>query len=99
VVPMGLVDVSAIAGSRIRVKSTAPVAGSGDPGCTESITLNFNSLNASTQFIALPYGTWEIERRVAGIWLPLSLGSILTPIVGGTASVPGVVTVDPRVAS
>ena len=99
VVPMGLVDVSSLAGSRIRVTSTAPVSGSGDPGCTESITLNFDSLDASTQFIALPYGTWEVERRVAGLWLPVSLGSILAPVVGGTATVPGTVTVDPRVAS
>ncbi|MBH0082523.1 prepilin-type N-terminal cleavage/methylation domain-containing protein [Salinibacterium sp. SWN167] len=99
VVPMGLVDVSGIAGSKIRVKSTAPVVGSGDPGCTESITLNFNTLDASTQYIALPYGTWEVERRIAGIWLPLGLGSVLAPIVGGTETVAGVVTVDPRVAS
>ena len=98
-VPMGLVDVSALAGDRIRVKSTAPVAGSADPGCTESVTLTFDRLDSSTQFIALPYGTWEIERRTGVVWLPVGLGSILAPIVGGTATVPGVVTVDPRVAS
>ncbi|MBH0116444.1 prepilin-type N-terminal cleavage/methylation domain-containing protein [Salinibacterium sp. NG253] len=98
VVPMGLVDVSAIAGNRIRVKSTAPVTGSGDPGCTESVTLNFSTLNSSTQYIALPYGTWEIEQRILGVWLPVSLGDILSPIVGATETVPGIVTVDPRVA-
>ncbi|CAO1653524.1 prepilin-type N-terminal cleavage/methylation domain-containing protein [Salinibacterium sp. NYA9b] len=99
VVPMGLVDVRSIAGSRIRATSTAPVVGSSDPGCTESVRLNFDRLNSSTQYVALPYGTWEIERRVSGSWVSLGLGDILSPIVGATDTVASVVTVDPRVAS
>ncbi|MBH0023224.1 prepilin-type N-terminal cleavage/methylation domain-containing protein [Salinibacterium sp. SWN248] len=99
VVPMGLVDVSSLAGTRIRATSTDPVLGSGDPGCTESVRLNFRTLNSSTQNIALPYGTWEIEQRIGSSWVPVGLGDILSPIIGPTETVAGIVTVDPRVAS
>ncbi|WP_339619107.1 prepilin-type N-terminal cleavage/methylation domain-containing protein [uncultured Salinibacterium sp.] len=99
-VPMGLVDATGLAGGRVRATSIAPVTGSGDPGCTISSELTFDTINPGTTHLALPYGTWRIERSVTlGVWLPLGLGSLLTPVVGGTASVPSVVTVDPRVAS
>ncbi|MGZ0211967.1 MAG: type IV pilus modification PilV family protein [Actinomycetales bacterium] len=97
-VPMGLVDVSAIPGAKLRVTSAAPVAGSEDPGCTQTVVLNFDALAAGKTFIALPYGTWTVERQVGAGWQPVGVGSVQSPIVGDTSSVAGVVTVDPRVA-
>ncbi|EAR25717.1 hypothetical protein A20C1_07553 [marine actinobacterium PHSC20C1] len=99
VVPMGRVAVNGQAGNILRATSVAPVSGSGDPGCTTTNQYTFDSLAAGTTHIALPYGTWKIERSGgSGTWLPLAAGSVSAPIVGGTATVTSVVTVDPRVA-
>ncbi|WP_010203864.1 type IV pilus modification PilV family protein [Salinibacterium sp. PAMC 21357] len=96
VVPMGLVDVSALAGSTIRAVSIDAVAGTGDPGCDKGDTLAFKKLTSSTTHIALPYGTWKIEKQSGSSWG--AIVSILSPILGGTSSAPGTVLVDPRVA-
>lgn len=98
-VPMGLVEVNGLGNKILRAVSIAPVAGSADPGCSPSVTLNFNTIDSDTDHIALPYGTWRIEQKSGSSWNALGLGSILSPIIGGTATVPSVVTVDPRVAS
>ncbi|MGV8913702.1 MAG: prepilin-type N-terminal cleavage/methylation domain-containing protein [Rhodoglobus sp.] len=98
-VPMGLVAVESLANKTLRATSIAPVDGSADPGCSPSVTLLFESLDSDTDHIALPYGTWRIEQKSGSSWVALGPGSVLAPIVGGTATVPGVVTVDPRVAS
>jgi len=97
-VPMGLVAVSGLSGSTIKATSRTPVSGSGDPGCTTSNVLTFNSLAAGTTHIALPYGTWELKKASGSSWISIAPGTALFPIVGGTATVAGVVTVDPRVA-
>ncbi|WP_341952899.1 prepilin-type N-terminal cleavage/methylation domain-containing protein [Salinibacterium sp. TMP30] len=97
-VPMGLVEVNGLDNRTLRATAVAPVAGSGDPGCTTDYALNFDRLNSAVTHIALPYGTWKLERKSGGSWVLLGAGSVAAPIVGGTATVPGFVTVDPRVA-
>ncbi|MBH0008440.1 prepilin-type N-terminal cleavage/methylation domain-containing protein [Salinibacterium sp. SWN1162] len=97
VVPMGLVAVSGLSNSTIRAVSLGAVAGSGDPGCTQGDILDFKKINSNTTHIALPYGTWEIQKKSSGSWG--ALGSILSPILGGGSSTSSTVVVDPRVAS
>ncbi|MGV8852775.1 MAG: type IV pilus modification PilV family protein [Rhodoglobus sp.] len=97
-VPMGLVEINGLSGKKLQATSIAPVTGSGDPGCTAPNVLTFDSIFPDTTHIALPYGTWELRRASGSSWVLLDPGSVTAPIVGGTATVTSVVTVDPRVA-
>jgi len=98
-VPMGLVSAAGLSDSTIRATSVAPLPGSDDPGCTKDVELSFDKIKNSTAHIALPYGTWKIEKRnFLGGWNTVSLSGILDPILGTGSASTGVVTVDPRVA-
>ncbi|MBH0129941.1 prepilin-type N-terminal cleavage/methylation domain-containing protein [Salinibacterium sp. NK8237] len=100
VVPMGLVEVSGMSGATIRAVPAAPVANSGDPGCDARTTLYFSTISSTTNSIALPYGTWQIQKYGALTgWTSSGLSAVLNPIFGGGTSTTGIVTVDPRVAS
>ncbi|MGV8858006.1 type IV pilus modification PilV family protein [Rhodoglobus sp.] len=97
-VPMGLVAVNGLSGKVLRAISTNPVLGSADPGCTTSNVLTFDSLASDTTHIALPYGTWQMQKASGSGWTNLGSSEANSPVVGGTAAIPGIVTVDPRVA-
>ncbi|QAV70262.1 prepilin-type N-terminal cleavage/methylation domain-containing protein [Salinibacterium sp. UTAS2018] len=97
VVPMGLVPISGLSGSYIRAVSQPAVDGSGDPGCTQGDILTYLKVESGTTHIALPYGTWKIEKLTGSKWGVL--GSILSPILGGGSVASETVIVDPRVAS
>ncbi|MBH0053265.1 type II secretion system protein [Salinibacterium sp. SWN139] len=102
-VPMGLVAVSGLAGRALRATAVAPTVApatvNGDPGCTTGEQLVISSIRSDTTHIALPYGTWELERwNGLGGWVPLSSGSLVSLLLGTSTPSSGIVTVDPRVA-
>lgn len=97
-VPMGIVTIAGGgSGQYLRAVST-------DAGCTA--TYKFGAvLSAAPTTIALPYGTWQLQRAssATGTWanVPASALSVPTPAVPtATAIAPtGTVTFDPRVVT
>ena len=60
-IPMGAISVPYTAATTFVAKSAAPIAGSGDPGCSVAMEYTFAATSgAGTAVLALPYGTWSV---------------------------------------
>lgn len=102
-VPTGVVTVNAGGGGTwLRAVSVKPQDGSGVPGCETPQTLTFGNVLSGATTVALPYGTWELQRSNSqnGSYSAIA-GSALVPVVpaDGRTTVSGsTLTLDPRVA-
>lgn len=102
-VPMAVVTVNGGGAGWLRAVSVPPAPGSPVPGCEAPQTLTFgNVLGAGPTTIALPYGTWQLQRSGTqnGTYSPVA-GASITPVLpaDGRTTVSGTtLTLDPRVA-
>lgn len=94
--PMGVLTLSGAAGKYITAVS-ATGTGTGDPGCTVSMTYTFDALAAAGK-IALPYGSWTLFTGSAkGVkTTALAAGSIAVAAPSAVSASTGVATLDPR---
>lgn len=100
-VPMGVVTLTVSSNNRYyTATSVTPPSGTGDPGCSPSVTYHFGSITPSSTkvTIALPFGSYTFKSGKTASSLSSLAASKLALQAGsrGEISSSGVVTFDPR---
>jgi hypothetical protein len=97
-VPMGVVKLTWPSGTSVTATMAPPPAGTGDPGCAQPTSYTFTYTTApstgSTVYLALPFGSWQLTGKVAGVVGVLPTGSLAAATQGEVTGT--VVTLDAR---
>jgi type II secretory pathway pseudopilin PulG len=95
-VPMGVLNVTGVAGQYLTAVSQNSAPGTGDPGCAAPVSYAFGLVTDATAQIGLPYGSWRFRMSpvASGVGAPVPAAALTVLTRGVSAG--GVVTLDPR---
>lgn len=95
-VPLAVTTVQGLPTSTYTLKAQSVAGPTGDdPGCATTPNFTFPSSRASSQKIALPYGTWRLSYASGSSTIPLGLLNI-APVTRGSVDLLGTLQLDPR---